>query len=223
MSEPKRLTKAEAEQLTEKLKNKTQQLAKLITKAHDERVWEPLGYESFTRWADKELPFTYARAFQLLNIGILSEQLHEVMKLPEDFMLTDKQSRTISSNGRKLVIEALADEATDDASTNVSKIRSYLLELEASAKTSAPASTERSTSERETNRIGNGKRLTYVQNVHSVSAHLHEFPSPQSLDRRTREQGLTILLEAQATVQKHLDDAKDRNKKYEDHKRKSSS
>lgn len=212
------LSRSEAEDLTKRLSSKSEQLAILITKAHDEQVWVPLGYNSFTQWADRELPFTYARAFQLLNIGVLSKQLQDVMALPEDFMLTDKQSRTISSNGRKLIIEALAEEATEDPSTNISKIRAYLHELEAAPRGDDEKPAERATLEKETNRIAGGNPITYVQNVHSLSAHLEEFPSPRNLDSRTREQGLTILLEAQATVQKHLDDAKDRNRKYEAHK-----
>ena len=211
------LSKSEAVELTRQLTSKTEQLAMLITKAHDEQVWVPLGYKSFTEWATKELPFTYARAFQLLNIGVLTEQLKQLMTLPDDYMLTDKQSRTISSNGRKLVLEAIAEEATDDPATNVSRIAKHLIALEASAK-GDNEKTERSKMETEIKPISGGQRLTFVQNVHSVSAHLKEFPSPDTLDDRTREQGLTILLQAQATVQKGLDDVRDRNTKYQAYK-----
>lgn len=216
---PVTLTRAEAEQLTKQLQSKTQTLAKLISKAHDEQVWVPLGYSSFTKWAEAELPFTYARAFQLLNIGILTEQLQEVIALPEDFTLTDLQSRGISTYGRKLFMEAMAEEATDDPARNVSKINELISEKP--IRTKEPEEKVKATIDQQNTVIsGGGSSWTHKSHIHSLRVHAQEFPNPKSLDAKTREQGISILLQAHSNVDKMLNDLNDKNNKYVEHQKK---
>lgn len=220
MSEPKTLTKAEATELTQQLKNKTQTLAKLITKAHDEKVWIPLGYSSFTAWADAELPFTYARAFQLLNIGVLTQQLHEVAKLPEDYVLTDRNAREISTYGRALFVDALKDEAEEDPARNTSTIQRLLFEKPQVAKQPEGDNEEAEDEKPQRNterRLSGGEKLSQTQNVHILYRHIEDFPRARNLDSATREQGISVLLQAQSNVQKILDEARDKNQRYEAH------
>ena len=221
MSEPTQLTRDEAEQLTKQLKGKTQQLAKLLTKAHDEKIWIPLGYTSFTAWAEAELPFTYARAFQLLNIGVLTQQLHEVMPLPEDYVLTDRTSREISTYGRNLFMEAMKEEADEDPARNVSRIQQLLFESRVvPEKPEKESETEKPEQPEVNKNISGGAKLSQVQNVHILYRHIEDFPRARNLNAETREQGISVLLQAQSNVQKTLDDARDRNKRYEEHQKK---
>lgn len=199
------LTKGEAEELTTKLKSKSAQLAKLITRAHDEEVWKPLGYESFTQWADKELPFTYARAFQLLNIGVLTNQLHEIMKLPEDYVLTDRHAREIITYGRKLFLEAAADFAVDDASANAAAITSFINEVNKPVQTATPT-TQSAKQETGNPERTPGEQISARRSVLLLSNQARDFPNPAQLDDKTKEQGLTVLMQAQSSVQKHLDE-----------------
>lgn len=210
------LTKEQAEQLTKQLQSKTQQLAKLITKAHDGEVWVNLGYKSFAEWAKAELPFTYARAFQLLSMGVLTEQLKAVMTLPDEFTLTDTQARGIARYGRKLFIDAAKDEATNDVSQNIQIINDLISERIKSDNTRGQAAKQENTQKTIS---GGGSAWTHTSHVKSLQFQSIEFPHAQGLDQKTREQGITLILQAQSNINKMLDDIRDKNTKYENHQR----
>lgn len=123
------LSVAAAEALTEKVRTNATDLARLIKQAHEEQVWLPLGYSSFTAWVEGELEWSHTRGFQLLSIASLSDELAESVPLPEGFTLTDLQTRAIISIGRAEFIDRLVMEAGEAHSENISIIGKLIREM----------------------------------------------------------------------------------------------
>lgn len=220
------LTEAEARQITKQLQGKTQQLARLLKKAHDGKVWEVMGYSSFTDWANNELPFTHGRAFQLLNIGVLTEMLNEAATLSSTFILSDKQARAISSYGREQFIKDFSAAASDDGLANNSLIQKmvnkHLNELKLAViedeeeqeevrKTRARVESEKSFL------INGGKKnsRTLLFLGRTLRTQTAEFPKPDELTPELREQGLSLLLEAKSNLEKTHDEIVDRKNKID--------
>lgn len=219
------MTEEEARQLTKQLQSKTQQLAKLIKKAHDGRVWEPLGYSSFTDWSNNELPFTHGRAFQLLNIGVLTELLHETSPLSQTFVLTDKQARAISSYGREQFLKDFKAAASDDSMSNAFVIQK-LITAKANDLKAAEEDEEEEEKPRKARATIKGENTTLIDGGTKNSRTLlylgrtlrtqtSEFPKPENLSPELREQGFALLLEAKSNLEKAHDEIVDRMKKLE--------
>lgn len=221
------MTEAEARQLTEQLQGKTQQLARLLKKAHDGKVWEAMGYTSFTDWANNELPFTHGRAFQLLNIGVLTELLHETSPLSQTFVLTDKQARAISSYGREQFLKDFKAAASDDALANNSLIQKMISKHLNDLKLAVVMEEEEGEEVRKTRAkieseksflINGGKKnsRTLLFLGRTLRTQTAEFPKPDELTPELREQGFTLLLEAKSNLEKTHDEIVDRMKQLKD-------
>lgn len=222
------LTEAEARDLTEKLQSKTQQLAKLLKRAHDGRVWEALNYTSFTDWANNELPFTHGRAFQLLNIGVLTEMLNETVPLSQTFVLSDKQARAISSYGREKFLKDLKAVASTDAALNASQIpklinahlnelKNRIVEEPAEEEEEQEKKTRAKAVEQKPLLIDGGETnsRTLLLLGRSLRTQSSEFPRPEKLSPEMREQGMSLLLEAKSNFEKTHDEIVDRLKKLD--------
>lgn len=135
-------TLAEAQHLTALMRNNNIALSVNITKAMNLKVWEVLGYSTVAEWADKELGLTHSRVIQLWNIGDISNILRNTIALPEGWLLSDRQTRSIVSYGRAEFIAAAKAESgfTKDADENASKMNAVIARLIAE-KTPTPPST----------------------------------------------------------------------------------
>lgn len=222
------MTEAQARHTTRLLQAKTEQLAKLIKKAHDGKVWEPMGYGSFTDWANNELPFTHGRAFQLLNIGVLTELLNEAASLSQAFVLSDKQARSISSYGREQFLKDYKSVATEDSLANASAIQKLINAKAAELKAAEESEEEEEVPRKSAAKIKgenttlisggtkNSRTLLYLGRT--LRTQTSEFPSPEDLSPELREQGLSLLLEAKSNLEKTHDEITDRLKKLDEGK-----
>lgn len=107
------LSKAEAQKLTEQIKDNLNQSARLIQKAHEGQIWKPLGLNSFAEWLKNTLGISRARGYQLLNIAKVEDQVRALLPVPEHFILTERQTRAIAAIGVEKACEQ-AEQMTED-------------------------------------------------------------------------------------------------------------
>lgn len=93
------MTEQEARKLTEQIKDNLSQSAKLVQKAHAGKVWKALGYSSFEGWLKGELGFSRSRGYQLLMVASVENQLRDDFDLPEDFSLSDRETKLVNDYG----------------------------------------------------------------------------------------------------------------------------
>lgn len=63
------LEEAAARDLTERIRNATQQVCMLLLEAHARRAWIALGYKSWERYVFREFGISRSRSYQLLDQG----------------------------------------------------------------------------------------------------------------------------------------------------------
>jgi len=63
------LEEAAARELTERIRNATQQVCMLLLEAHARRAWIALGYKSWERYVHSEFGISRSRSYQLLDQG----------------------------------------------------------------------------------------------------------------------------------------------------------
>ena len=63
------LEEAAARDLTERIRNATQQICMLLLEAHARRAWIALGYKSWERYVQSEFGISRSRSYQLLDQG----------------------------------------------------------------------------------------------------------------------------------------------------------
>ncbi|MEV8220271.1 hypothetical protein AB0O65_10980 [Microbacterium sp. NPDC077391] len=123
------LTQDEAAALTEKIQSNVAELASLMREAWRGKVWLPLGYDSFADWLDGEFDYSHTRGYQLINIATVTETYATAVTLPENFSLTDIQTRQLIHFGVDEVLSTVQSRSTDDANENVKLISTILREL----------------------------------------------------------------------------------------------
>lgn len=129
------MSKEEARKLTEQIRDNISQSARLVQKAHAEKIWTTLGISSFQEWLSQSLGLSRARGYQLLNIAKTEEQISKLLTLPEFFILSDRQTRTITKLGVDKFVERLAktreeNDLEDDAEDNLILIMDVCNELD---------------------------------------------------------------------------------------------
>lgn len=206
------LTKDEAHALTSQIKANVQELSILIKKAHDGRVWEPLGYGSFTEWIRGEFGWSHTRGFQILNIAEVADALNEAVSLPDGFQITDNQARQIVSLGRSGYIEEFAKLAGDDPQAN---LRALLDDLREKANKGAPAPPKPvphavpklGPLSPADFRVSGGVRNSQTGLVlsRSVGRQAGDFPNPKLLRQENVEGGIALLLRAKRDIQAKYD------------------
>ncbi|MGV8833266.1 MAG: hypothetical protein ACOH2N_14930 [Devosia sp.] len=68
-------TKAEAQLLTDRIRQNVDQLWSLLLEAHDRRAWKALGYGTFDDYVKSELPIGTRRAYQLIDQGSVIREI----------------------------------------------------------------------------------------------------------------------------------------------------
>ncbi len=125
-------------ELTTRIRTSTLELAQLIRQARDGRAWLALGYSTFDEWTHDSFGWHRSRAYQLLNIAMLDEEVREAVQLPESWSLSDKQTRAILHIGATQFMEALTAAATNDTGANARKIVQLISQLSRDADGQAP-------------------------------------------------------------------------------------
>lgn len=198
----------EAKELTEQIRTNVNALAELIRRAHTGRIWEAFNYENFTEWVEKELGWSRTRGLQLLNIALLTEAIADAVSLPNDFELTDNQTRAIIHEGREEFITELKEVATGEPQENYETLISLLKkkkEENGGNNTTTPRTIELPKPTRFT--VGEGVRdtKTGLSMNYSVRVQAQNLPSPKRLSPPVITECLNLLGEALTELDKRIE------------------
>lgn len=105
------LTREQAEDLTARVKRNIKTNARLIKKAWEGEVWVPLGYDNFADWLTDTVGIKRARGYQLIAVATMDETLREAVDLPDEYIVSYRDTKAISSIGVKTFTEELAEQA----------------------------------------------------------------------------------------------------------------
>lgn len=184
------LGKKEAHDLTRRIRENTQHNARLLREAWAGKVWVPLGYETFNSWLEATVGVTRQRAYQLIAIVTMTESLQAAIPLPQDFTLTDVQTRSIVSFGANGFIANLREhvQASGSREENVDVVLQALAALRNHGSTAAKA-------QRTTSPVNLGPTVgmsaaerspnTFVQVADAIHAHTHTITQVKNVCHET--------------------------------------
>lgn len=87
------MTKEEAIELTQSIQSTTTALYVLIKKAHDNKAWLAMGYDSWASYIENEFNFSRARSYQLINQANVIEEINEASGV--ELYITEREARSI--------------------------------------------------------------------------------------------------------------------------------
>lgn len=87
------MTKEEAVELTQSIQSTTTALYVLIKKAHDNKAWLAMGYDSWASYIENEFNFSRARSYQLINQANVIEEINEASGV--ELYITEREARSI--------------------------------------------------------------------------------------------------------------------------------
>lgn len=87
------MTKEEAVELTQSIQSTTTALYVLIKKAHDNKAWLAMGYDSWASYVENEFNFSRARSYQLINQANVIEEINEASGV--ELYITEREARSI--------------------------------------------------------------------------------------------------------------------------------
>lgn len=199
----------EASDLTIQIKTSTHDLAKLVKLARDGEAWKALEFESFDAWISESFGWHRSRAYQLINIAILDEELHSTVQLPEIWTVSDRQTRKIIQIGVTDFLEQLQDAASESPEENT-KLINLLISRLAIRETTTDSSVARppqTITQSTPSSITNGQRnsRTALVMANSLEQQTKLFPAAQNIAPSVRAQVVTTLQQAAADAQGRLD------------------
>lgn len=87
------MSKEDALKLTQDIQSTTSALYVLIKRAHDEKAWLSLGYNSWSSYIEEEFNFSRTRSYQLINQANVIERIEEASGMP--LYITEREARDI--------------------------------------------------------------------------------------------------------------------------------
>jgi hypothetical protein len=197
-------------ELTTRIRNSTHELGQLIRQARDGRVWLALGFSTFDEWTNESFGWHRSRAYQLLNMAILDEQVREAVQMPETWVLSDKQTRAILHIGANQFLESLTAAATNDAGANARKVVHLISQLTPGTAVQAiPAAAATVPIQRNTpSIISNGVRnsRTAVHMANSLAQQARMLPRAEQVSPTMRARVASILDSAIRDANTRLDE-----------------
>ena len=78
------MTRSCAKDLTDRINSTSEDLAGMLKRAHDEKAWQALGYETWNAYVKAEIKLCKSRVFQLLDYETIRQELAEstIVDLP---------------------------------------------------------------------------------------------------------------------------------------------
>lgn len=199
--EPSVLSRRQALSLTEQIKSNLDEFGALIKRARDGQAWKALGYASFSDWIQNAVGISRARAYQLINIAGLEEDLRAVAILPEDFTISTRSAQQIINFGTDSFFQMWEDRAGADPTENEAAYFTLLEEVRSSL------------NENETDVHTVSAIVVRDPNQHAriasqaLLAQIDEFPRPEEVD----EGRLTVV---RAKLRDALDRIKEQLTEY---------
>lgn len=71
------MDRAEAQAITDRIRNAVESLGSLVEQAHDRRAWKAMGYATWEAYVSAEFGFTRQRSYHLLDQGRVSKAISE--------------------------------------------------------------------------------------------------------------------------------------------------
>ena len=123
------LSREQAQELTDRIKANLSEFGTLIKTARDEKVWLVLGHPSFSDWLQFGVGISRSRAYQLINIATLEDQLREVAEFPIDFTISSRTAQEVINYGTAQFLRELQPAMTEDALANERAFVDRLLQV----------------------------------------------------------------------------------------------
>lgn len=123
------LNQEQALALTRQMKQNSEALSHLMKQAWEGKVWVALGYTSIAEWLKEGVGISRARGYQLLAIAKLEERLISEVALPDEFIISDRATRLVSSFGVEDFITKVQQESTTNPGENEVLISRLIHEL----------------------------------------------------------------------------------------------
>lgn len=203
----------EASAITVQIRTNASDLSQLMKQARDGQAWRALGYQNFEEWVRESFGWSRARAYQLINIATLNDELREMVTLPEDWALSDLQTRRIHHFGTEVVLGMLQAEKTDRPDENARLLTTILARLtreESGRQETAAAPDERPASNIQAmpSMIANGQRNTQTALVmaNSLLQQARQFPSTTGLSVITVRHVVATLETAATEATRRLEE-----------------
>ena len=123
------LSREQAQELTEKIKANLSEFGTLIKIARDEKAWQILGYSSFSDWLQFAVGISRSRAYQLINIATLEDQLRNLGDFPSDFTISSRTVQEIINFGTIRFLDEVRPMLTGDEHANEGAFVEKLIQL----------------------------------------------------------------------------------------------
>jgi hypothetical protein len=122
------LTEIEARTLTDRIKQTTDQLWRLLLEAHERKAWAALGYQSWRHYALNEFNMGQSHAYRLLDQGRVIRALEQAAGSPVGEIVTERLARDLKPRIELVTDEietriAAGEESIDVVSNVISKAR----------------------------------------------------------------------------------------------------
>jgi hypothetical protein len=197
-------------ELTNRIRNNTNELAHLMRQAHSGKAWLALDFATFEDWVRESFGWHRSRAYQLLNLATIEEDLRGAVALPSGWSLSDRQAREITHIGIREFLRAITSLAQADVEANARLIVTLIRTMPGSTASTSTTQASNVSPIRQTapSIIANGLRnsRTAVHMANSLTQQARMLPQASSVAESLRPQVVTILQAAITDAQRRLDE-----------------
>lgn len=108
------MTVEEAEEITQSIKSAATATYILLQRAHEEKAWKALGYDTWANYVEEEFKFSRARSYQILSQANVIREISESADV--ELYLTEKEAKILKKELPKITekikneTEGLSDE-----------------------------------------------------------------------------------------------------------------
>jgi len=107
------MTEAEAQEITQKIKNYCGMVCVLVREAHDKQAWKALSYPSWSAYCKAEFDVSRSRSYQLVKHAEIAAGLADAAQADVSTMVDRLPERTTRDLDPEAVIAAAADAVAD--------------------------------------------------------------------------------------------------------------
>jgi hypothetical protein len=194
------LSREEAQDLTNKIKANFAEVGALLRTARDNKVWQVLGYQSFSDWLQFAVGMSRSRAYQLINIAGIEAQIRQLGAFPEDFTVSARTAQEIINYGTPAFLTSLGVGLNEDPIENEDKFITQMNQVRQQLGTSASGASSTVVSLPVTRDMNQHVLIA----LESLAAQVADFPTPNEVENqhlqsvRSKLQDAVMVLEAQS-------------------------
>jgi len=208
------MDRAEAQAITDRIRNAVDSLGSLVEQAHDRRAWKAMGYATWEAYVSAEFGFTRQRSYQLLDQGRVAKAIGEATgDLSTDVVISEAAAREIKPQIEKVKADVSARvEAGEEPAQAVKEAVEAAREAKAKAKAEREAQQAEHDRQREEARAALPDSIRQREQAKADAIAKHKAaPDDVGLSDADR---IAELKEAVAVLEKENADLKAENKLY---------